>query len=309
MNFYSLIPIIITIISFVVMKKKCQGFIKNWISGSRPLISIHYLFPTIFGILLGNYIFQKPVNYLDGFLLICSVFFSFQTSVIVNDINDIKTDKIALKKSLLNSNYFGLKVYQNLGGYFFILSLLFALVIEYRILLIVLLGHILHFTYSSKPFRLKRFFPVSILMLALGALLSAISGYALFESSKPFLSFPIKPALFIVIPLFLALNFRDLADYRGDEKTDVTTLFTLFGLGKGRLINAFLVLLGYLSVPLILKFPPLFFAVVPLGILSFYFCLKKPFKEKYIFYIYFILIAILLIIFKLNPEIYLGPVF
>ncbi|MCK4225574.1 UbiA family prenyltransferase [candidate division WOR-3 bacterium] len=306
MKFYPFVPIILTIIGSIVIGKKEPGIIKNWLSGSRPFISVHYLFPTLFGVFLGIHIFQAPVSYLDTLLLVCAIFFSFQTSVINNDINDLRTDQISGKRSLINSDSYSISHYRNLGVYFFLLSLLFALILGYRILLIVLLGHILHFAYSSKPFRLKRFFPLSILMLALGALLAAIAGYALFESSKPFLSFPPKAALFIVVPLFLALNFRDLADYQGDRKTDVTTLFTLFGIKTGRYINAFLVLMSYLLLPLILQSPLFFIAVIPLGVSSFYFCLKEPFKEKYIFYIYFILIAILVIIFNLNPKIIIG---
>lgn len=303
MNFYSFIPIAVTIIGFVVIKKRSPGIIKNWLCDSRPFISVHYIFPTILGIFLGHHIYKRPTNYLDSLLLLCSVFFSFQTSVITNDINDIRTDRIAEKKTLFSSNSFTTGQYRNLGVYFFILSLIFALVIGYRILLIVLLGHITHFLYSSKPFRLKRFFPLSILMLSFGALLAAIAGYALFEPANPVLSFPLKAALFIVIPLFLGLNFRDLTDYLGDKKTEITTLFTIFGLKKGRLINATLLLLSYLSIPLILRLPLFFIAAIPLGAASFYFSLKEPFREKYIFYTYFILVVILAIIFIPNPEI------
>ncbi|MEJ2307087.1 MAG: UbiA family prenyltransferase, partial [candidate division WOR-3 bacterium] len=165
-----------------------------------------------------------------------------------------------------------------------------------------------HFCYSSKPLRLKRFYPVSIFTLSLAALLTAISGYALFNSYKPFISFPLKPVLLIFVPLFLSLNFRDLADYRGDGRTNITTLFTIFGLEKGRRINACLVLLSYMLVPLILKFYPLFTAAIPLGIASFYFSIKKPFNEKMIFYIYFILIAVLGILLHTKTEIFLGSV-
>ncbi len=304
-----LLPIFLTIAGFLFIKIKIPGFIKSWLSASRPLISLHYLFPTTFGILLGNYIYQEPINYMHSFLLIFSVFFSFQTSVIINDINDIKTDYFSNKNSLLNPGSFSIEYYRFLSLFFFIISLLSALVINYRIFLIVLFAHVLHFSYSSKPLRLKRFFPVSIFILALGALLAAISGYALFNSYKPFISFPPRAALFIFIPLFLSLNFRDLADYKGDGKTDITTLFTIFGIEKGRYINAFLVLLSYLLVPLILRFYPLFIATIPLGIVSTYFCIKKPLNEKMIFYIYFILIAILAVFVHTKTEIFIGPIF
>ncbi len=309
MIIYFILPFLLTIAGFLFIRTKAPGLLRNWLKASRPLISIHYLFPTIFGILLGNFIYREPINYMHSFLLTFSVFFSFQTSVIINDINDIKTDYYSNKNSLLNPGSFPIEYYRFLSLFFFIISLLSALVINYRIFLIVLSAHVIHFSYSSKPLRLKRFFPVSVFMLALGALLAAISGYALFNSYKPFISFPLRAASLIFIPLFLSLNFRDLADHKGDGKTDITTLFTIFGIEKGRYINAYLVLLSYLLVPVILRFYPLFIATIPLGIASFYACLKKPFNEKIIFYIYFIMIAILGVFLHTKTEIFLGPIF
>lgn len=309
MIFTFTLPILITMVSFLFMKIKTPGLIKNWLKASRPLISLHYLFPTIFGIVLGNYIFQEPINFYNAFLLLFSIYFSFQTSIIINDINDIKTDNFSNKNSILNPSTFPLEYYQFLSIFFLTISLFSALIINYRIFLIILALHILHFSYSSKPLRLKRFFPISIFLLSLAALLTAISGYALFNPYKPFTSFPLKPAMLIFIPLFLSLNFRDMHDLKGDKKTKITTLFTIFGMEKGRYINAYLVLISYLLVPVILKFYLLFFATIPLGLASFYACLKKPFNEKMIFYIYFILIAVLGLFLHTRTEIFLGPIF
>ena len=294
---------------FLFIKIKKSGLIKNWLKSSRPLITLHYIFPTIFGIVLGSYIFKEPINFFNTVLLLFSILFSFQTSVITNDINDIKTDHLSNKNSILKSDSFPINHYIFLSLFFFIISIFSASLINYRLFLIVLFGHILHFCYSSKPLRLKRFYPLSIFTLSFAALLTAISGYALFNSYKPIISFPLKPALLIFVPLFLSLNFRDLADYRGDGKTNITTLFTIFGLEKGRSINACLVLLSYLLVPLILNFYPLLIATIPLGITSFYFSLKKPFNEKMIFYIYFILIAVLGVLLHMKTEIFLGSIF
>jgi len=307
---FSLMLLIVFIFGgFLFIRIKEPGLIKNWLKSSRPLIALHYIFPTVFGIVLGSYIFTEPINFYNSIFLLFSILFSFQTSVITNDINDIKTDYFSNKNSILNPSTFPIEYYQFLSIFFLTISLFSALIINYRIFLIILVLHILHFSYSSKPLRLKRFFPISIFLLSLAALLTAISGYALFNPYKPFISFPIKAAMLIFIPLFLSLNFRDLADLKGDKKTDITTLFTIFGIEKGRYINAYLVLLSYLLVPLILKFYPLFFATIPLGIASFYTCLKKPFNEKIIFYIYFIMIAILGIFLHTKTEIFLGPIF
>jgi 4-hydroxybenzoate polyprenyltransferase len=306
MNYYGLIPFITAAVGFIFFHRRFPGIVTNWLGGSRPLIAIHYLFPAILGLFIGHHMLGFPIYCANSFLLLCAVFFAFQTSVITNDINDIKTDRISDKKTLSISAPFTVRQYQWLNLFFFTISLLFALVIHYRVFLIVLLGHVFHFLYSAKPFRLKRFYPFSIAILSVGALLASVAGYALYDQSKPLLSYPIRAALFITIPLFLGLNFRDLADYRGDKKTDVTTLFTLFGPKKGKFINGLLLFISYQIIPWILSLPLLLFATVPLGAASFYFSMKEPFREKFIFYVYFILVIILSIIFIPNPEIIIG---
>ncbi|MEO0093876.1 MAG: UbiA family prenyltransferase [candidate division WOR-3 bacterium] len=275
--------------------------LRAWLFGSRPYIALHYMFPTAFGIFLGMNIFNKPIYLLKTVFLFLAIFFSYQASIILNDINDIKADEFSKRKTPLNTKELNLTEYRNWGIIFVVIALGFGLLIGYRMFLIVFLGNVLHFLYSSPPFRLKRFYPLSILLLSFGALLAAIAGYAIYESARPFMSFPLKATLFIVIPLFFGLNFRDLADYEGDRKTKIQTLFTLFGLAKGRIINAILIFLSYCLVPLILQLPWLFLATLPLGLTSLYYCLKKPFKEKPIFYIYFLLIAILTVLFNLKP--------
>jgi 4-hydroxybenzoate polyprenyltransferase len=271
--------------------------------GSRPYIAIHYLFPTAFGIFLGARIFDKPVYFLDSILILLSVFFSFQTSIILNDINDVRSDAITKRRTPLNCGDISVNEYLNIATACLIISFVLALGVSYRTLLIVVLGNIVHFSYSSKPFRLKRFYPLSIFLLALGALLAAIAGYSLYEASRSFLSFPLRASIFIIVPLFLGLNFRDLADYEGDRKTDTSTLFTLLGLQKGKVVNAILIFLSYVSVPFILQYPVLFVACIPLGIASSYVCTRDDFREKRVFLLYFVLVGILAILFNLNPSI------
>ena len=277
--------------------------VRIWLYGSRPYIAVHYLVPVAFGVFLASKIFDKPINYFHGILIGLSIFFSFQTSIILNDLNDVKADKLAKRRTPLNSDDISIKQYTSLAVFFFVISIVLALIISYRVFLIVLLGNMLHFSYSSPPLRLKRYYPLSICLLAFGALLAAIAGYALYDQAKPFISFPLRTALFIMIPLFLAMNFRDLADYEGDRMTDARTLFTILGMEKGRIVNAILMLLSYLSVPVILQYPVLLTAALPLGLASMYFCFEKPFKERYIFYVYFAFILILMILFYLKPEI------
>ncbi|UCF70078.1 MAG: UbiA family prenyltransferase [candidate division WOR-3 bacterium] len=271
--------------------------------GSRPYIAIHYIFPTAFGIFLGARIFNEPIYFLKSCLVLLSVFFSFQASVILNDFNDTRADTISKKRTPINDGDISTREYQKLAVICLITSFVLAVGISYRTFLIVILGNILHFSYSSKPFRLKRFYPLSIFLLALGALLAAIAGYSLYEPSRPFLSFPLRASIFVVVPLFLALNFRDLADYEGDLKTDTTTLFTLIGLKNGRIVNAVMVLLSYISLPIILRYPLLFAACIPLGVASSYVCIQKDFRERRIFLLYFVLIGVLTVLFNLNPSI------
>jgi 4-hydroxybenzoate polyprenyltransferase len=282
--------------------------IRFWFYGSRPFIALHYLFPAALGVFIGYHTFNKPVYFLPCALTFAAIFLSFQCSIILNDIYDIKTDAYTRRATPLTSGGYSRRAYLTWGAVFLALGLIAAAAVGYRIMLIILLGNILHFIYSAPPFRLKRFFPLSVIMLASGAVLAAIVGYAIYEPSRPFLSFPGKAALFIFIPLLFSLNFRDLADYDGDRRDQVSSLFTVLGLNTGRIVNALLVLLSYMAVPIILGYPPLFIAVLPLGSISCYICLKKPFRERNVFYIYFILVVILIVLFNLKPGIIVTPI-
>lgn len=279
--------------------------LRNSLRGSRLLISLHYLFPVALGIFLGSKIYGRPILIGKALLVSLSVLFSFFTSVVLNDFNDLSIDGLNHKENLLKDDIesYG---YRLAGFTFLLISLILALCAGYRMFLIVLLGNVLHFTYSSPPFRLKRFYPLSVFLLAVGALLAAIAGFAIYESARPLLAFPLKASLFIVIPLFLSLNFRDLTDFEGDMAHDVSTLFTLLGPAKGKWAAALLIFLGYLSTSLILGYLPLLFVSVPLGILSALVVLREPFREKHIFFIYFLFVAALSVLFNLKPEVLIG---
>lgn len=281
--------------------------IRFWFYGSRPFIALHYLFPTALGVFIGYHAFNKPVYFLPCALTFLAVFLSFQSSIILNDIYDIKTDAYTRRATPLTSGGYSRRSYLVWGAIFLAAGLIAAGAVGYRIMLIVLLGNILHFLYSAPPFRLKKFFPLSVIMLASGAVLAAIVGYAIYEPARPFLSFPGKAALFIFIPLLFSLNFRDLADFEGDRRDNVSSLFTVLGLKTGRIVNAVMVFLSYAAVPLLLRYLPLFLATLPLGLISMYYCLKKPFPERYVFYIYFILVVILTVLFNLKPGIIVTP--
>ncbi|MCD6087276.1 MAG: UbiA family prenyltransferase [Candidatus Hydrothermae bacterium] len=276
--------------------------LRNSLRGSRLLISLHYLFPVALGVFLGSKIYGKPIFIGKAVLVSLSVLFSFFASIVLNDFNDLLIDRITGKENPLKGDIDS-SGYRISGFLFFLISLFIALCVSYRMFLIVLLGNVLHFTYSSPPFRLKRFYPVSVFLLALGALLAAIAGFAIYESARPLLAFPLKASLFIVIPLFLSLNFRDLTDFEGDMADDVSTLFTILGPARGRRAAAILIFLGYLSTSLILGYPPLLIISVPLGILSALVVLREPFREKHIFLIYFLFVAALSVLFNLKPEI------
>lgn len=267
---------------------------------------LHYCFPIALGIFIGSKMYNEPLAIIPGTILTVAVFFSFQASIVLNDINDIRADRIVKRCTPLGLDGMTQTFYRRSGIVFFAVSLLVGAALGYRMLLIVLLGNVLHFLYSSPPFRIKRYYPLSVLFLALGAWLTAVAGFALYEPAKPFITFPAKASLFIVVPLFLALNFRDLADYEGDRATGVYTLFTLLGPERARLANAVLLFLSYQSVPMILGYYPLLSVTFPLGLLSSFAALRRPFREYPIFIIYFAFVVVLTIWFNLNPSIVLS---
>ncbi len=218
---------------------------------SSARVSRHFYYSAIFS--AGFFLYPEKMNmpwlpqFISGLVLINLLFAS---SMVLNNIYDVKIDKENSKSNALLIKGFSKKRYYLFYVVPFILSVPFSLSLSLKVLYASLAIHFTAWAYSCPPMRLKKYFPVNIMLISFSTVLAFILGF----NSSPFpgREFPFRLALAFFGALSLAFNTKDINDYSGDKKYGVSTIMTIFGAKKGKNIIALLALAGYFFVPVIL---------------------------------------------------------
>ena len=291
---------------YLYNKQRCLALVKN----IRLTRSIHFCGMTLGGILLGYLVegdnffgaFGNPIDYLAGGSLCLSIFFGFQAMVVVNDIFDIESDRISNPGRPLGQGIIPLDEYKIIGWIYFLLSVFLAFNVSLTAMWILLLFEALYLVYSTPPLRLKRFFPVNMMVIGINTLAALLLGYSIFGGAKTMSNIPVDFMILVPIGFSLAANIITIKDVEGDRQAGVMTLPVLLGEKWGKRVIALLALLSFLIVPLILGIWQLWFVSIPLGILSAIWVLLPIWRESLFFTTYFIyaLVAAYLIKLYLN---------
>ncbi len=241
---------------FLYSKSKFFEFIK----GIRWKRYIFYATLLLWGIFLGirllsfayPYLFQNPMDMISIMSLLFYLFFGMGFAVMLNDYFDRKGDEASKFYTPIVRGVFTKSEIFYIIIMSFIFSLLFAFLNNYDTGLIAIVTLFISFLYSTPPYRLKKYYPISIFTIAVIALFQLSIGFSLLAKQDTFNLLPHKLYWLILIPFTLAFGTKDIKDVEGDRITGVSTLFTIFGVKTGRIVNAFLVLAAFLSIPLIL---------------------------------------------------------
>lgn len=269
-----------TIIDIVVLALLALGFIlplilfpKRFVALAkllRPLRLIHYAGFAAGGVVIGAVVGKVSLDPYLVFFSIASALFAFQGAVFLNDIFDAEIDRLASKPTPFSKGVVSLKSSCILAVVLSAVSLLLSLRCGLWSFFFILSFHLVSLLYSTPLLRLKRFYPLNVFLLALAGLAIMISGYASHAAVR---LFPVRMLVLVLVTLTATFGTKDMADVEGDRQRGVRTLFTLLGFERGLWVNAALVLLSYLATPLILGYPPLFWAATPAAVLSSFFVL------------------------------------
>lgn len=267
----------------------------------RIYLFLHYFFLLSGGYLISIFLKEYKIkNFFEFLITSFSLFLLFQSALILNDYFDKEGDRYIRET---NPFFYEYKKKEVIFYFlFFTISSLILSSFSLRIFLTFLFSHILHITYSVPPIRLKKYFPLNLLILGIAAFFSFMMGFGI---NLPYKELPLKIYLLIFLALTPAISFRDLLDFQGDKILGVKTLPTIFGKEKGKNYSAILILYSYLVVPLILKFFLLYLISAPLGTLSFFEIKKENMNQLKIFNYYFLFLFTIIIIFGIKPEILL----
>ncbi|MDZ7305377.1 MAG: UbiA family prenyltransferase [candidate division KSB1 bacterium] len=275
---------------------------KFWaiVNNLRGLRIFHYLCMLGIGTLLG-YARMRPVELFDSpfpFLIlcasVCSVVLAWWFAVGVNDLYDVEADKITNPSRPLVSGIITADEFKVLNLVFLILSLIAAYLVRYPFFVTILLAVALSYVYSAPPFRAKRVPFLATFILALSSALICLAGFVLFSNDYSFSGFPPRILLTILIAFTLAFTVKDIKDLQGDHVTGTATLPSLLGEKKGKRVIGILVLLAYLSVPVVFKSLVLMPFALLFGIPTCLLINRKQMRETPVFVLYFLFLGVTL---------------
>lgn len=207
-------------------------------------------------------------------------------SVIVNDVVDLKIDQVSNSQRPLPQKIFSVEEYLGLGLIFFLGSIVFSGLADWRIIFFILLYQLLAFLYSAWPIRLKRFPIVATFTSALASVLIAFSGFIIASPSHSLASFPLSIAMLLIVGYTLALPIKDFKDFAGDKADRVFTLPVIFGIPWAKVIVGGGLFFSFMLSVIILQDFHLFWWAFFCGTASFTLVMKmqKPVNGRWLTY-------------------------
>lgn len=252
-------------------------------------------------------LFSNPFDYLFLPAAVISIVAAFQSAVLINDLFDREADIYTGKPNPLTRNEIDKETAIKCSGLYALLSLSLAAVLGQASLMIVLFVLALSLVYSAPPLRIKRFYPLSILSIALASLGSAWLGFSAFGREHTLALFPGRLAWFIIACFGLSFATKDLNDVEGDRRTGVLTLPVLLGPVRGRRAVSALVMAGYLIGPIILGSYWLLLPAALAGMMTVWIINRPRLNENLVFAVYFIYGAAVLLNLVFRPQLVRSP--
>ena len=241
------------------------------------------------------------LNFVNIFCLIdlvLSAFLFHLATIFHNDIYDYKIDAVSNQNRPLPSGAMNFDQFKFFAVVFSLLSLIGALILNFYFFILVLASLGLAFLYSSPPLRLKKIFLLNTFLIALAYLFFVMGGFFVALPTATVNDFPINIAVLTVLAVFLAGNFKDVKDFKGDKEQSIATIPSLFGLEKGKKIIGALLFVSAIIFPMFLKISALYFPAIIFGLIFYWLASKKNYSEKSIFlaylcYLFLVVIAVI----------------
>jgi 4-hydroxybenzoate polyprenyltransferase len=237
---------------------------------------------------------------LGALCLVISVCSAFIYAVHVNDEEDVEIDEISNASRPIIVGSVSREEMREAGYIWLAISLLSSYVVGYYPFFMNLVFHAAYYIYSANPLRLKRIPILSSFLISIATLSVVMSGFFWVASDKRVSAFPIGLAFGVLVMMTLASNARDIKDVRGDKKAGVLTLPVIFEKSGVKITGAILGL-SFLLVPIFFSNYYLYALSLPAGFLAYKFATRKPYKEIYIFFLYFVFLVLCLFLAFMTP--------
>lgn len=225
-------------------------------------------------------------DYLGFIVVVLSWFSACMYAIHTNDIADIDIDIISNPDRPLPSKIISTETMRDIGIMWLALSLIGSYIAGYWVFFMNIIFTSAYYLYSAPPMRLKRIPMFSSFLISIACLATILAGFFFISPSKIISAFPTLYALGIVVIFTLGVNIRDLKDVEGDKALGIQTLPVIFG-RHGRNVVGALLALSFFLAPMFFSFYLLYIIAAPAATLGYLACVKKPYKEPYIFILFF----------------------
>lgn len=259
------------------------------LSNARAERVLFYMSLLALGVLYAQTKFSIIFNWVDWlslFIVAISWFSAWMFSVHTNDIADIEIDTISNSNRPLVQKIISVETMRDISYIWLVSSIIGSYIISHFVFFMNIVYLSAYYVYSSPPLRLKRIPIFSSFLISIACLSTVLAGFFLISPDKTLSAFPITYAIGIIILFTLGVNIRDIKDIEGDASLGIPTLPILFG-AYGKKVVGLLLALSFLLTPI---FFPLFvthIVSIPFAILGYWLCVKNPYKERYIFMLFF----------------------
>lgn len=223
------------------------------------------------------------ISFPKVFLAAMSVFFSWEFSVVINDVYDQEIDRISNKGRPLSKGVLSAQEYRRVSLIYAFFALSFAMIINFPIFIASIICILLGIAYSVPPFRFRKNIFGNII-IGLSLVLSFMMGLLL--SGTPSDLFDQKNLAFYIILLIFGtvVTFtKDLKDIRGDAEHGIRNIYSVYGREKGKKIVAVFLFFS-LVLPIVFiceVFPSITIMLFAAATVYFYY-LRENEKEVYL---------------------------
>lgn len=239
----------------------------------------------LLGWLLGDGRIVLEFFHILAFLaLLVAVEAAWLASVVANDVHDQRIDSITNPSRPLVVGAITPDLYRDLGILFFAVSIIFAGLVSFKAMCLLLVYQAIAWIYSSPPLRLKRVPVLATILAALAGLLVLVTGYVVVAPEGGLSTFPPILGAFLFAAYASCLPLKDLKDIAGDRADGVYTIPVLLGEERGKLVIASVILFCILISPTVFHESLLFWPAVIFGALAFRLVMISKQDAKYFSY-------------------------
>ncbi|MBP9727908.1 MAG: UbiA family prenyltransferase [Candidatus Moranbacteria bacterium] len=290
--------VLVSFLSLLLLFKKYPVYFWALINNARLPQLVYHAGLLLLGVALAFYFGEGHIqpeffHILSIGVLLIAVECAWLASVIVNDHYDTTIDSITNPNRPLIENTIPGDVYHIFGIILFIVSLLFAGIVNFGALLILLAYQALAWMYSAPPLRLKKYPGVATLLAATCGILVLVLGFVATAPTHTISTLPSAILWYLFLAYFLALPIKDFKDIAGDKKDHIYTIPVLLGADVAKQVIGSLTFLLFALSPLVLNMRALFIPALLCGSLVF-FALQKGSDDESSFFAFRKLPAIIL---------------